>query len=127
LAVVADTGFIARGGWNLPKDFGPCPIRPGWDGQADAPSRDAGKTLDGVHFFAGILGSGVAHNIFLDGNTFRQSHRVDREPWVGDALAGIGITLGRWQVTYAHVFRSKEFSTQTDRQVFGSLSFSFTY
>lgn len=33
-----------------------------------------------AYVFAGAEGRGVASNIFLDGNTFEDSHTVDREP-----------------------------------------------
>lgn len=130
LALFADTGLIVRGGWNLPRDFGHHPIRYGFDSQgamADAAPRPAEKDRGGVHVFAGLVGSYVARNIFLDGNTFRESHRVNRKPWVGDALIGFGMHYGRWKLTYTHIFRSEEFDTQDNREVYGSLSVSFAF
>ena len=69
----------------------------------------------------------MLRNIFLDGNTFRDSHRVDKKPVVGDFMAGVNLSTANAQLSFAYVFRSKEYETQTKAQEFGSINFSFSY
>ncbi len=35
-----------------------------------------------------LRGNVVGRNLFLDGNTFTDSHRVDKEPFVGQLIVG---------------------------------------
>lgn len=79
------------------------------------------------HLFGGIETRGVARNIFLDGNTFTDSYRVDKFPFVADASAGIAFTYGRARLSYALVYRTKEFVKQDNGDVFGTVSLGFRY
>ncbi|HGS8179413.1 lipid A deacylase LpxR family protein [Pseudomonas aeruginosa] len=75
-------------------------------------------------FFANLEGRLMAHNMLLDGNTFRNSHSVNREKWVGDAQLGLALMWDRWQLSIANVWRSREFETQDKHDQFGSISLS---
>jgi lipid A 3-O-deacylase len=66
------------------------------------------------YVFFGAEGQGVLCNIFLDGNTFRNSHSVDKKPFVGDIQGGIAVVMGRARLAYTHILRTKEFNTQDD-------------
>lgn len=126
----ANAGVEARLGWNLPTDFGTSLIRPG--GEANAPStgsdaRLAKSTAFSIHGYAAVTGRLVGRDIFLDGNTFSDSHDVDKKLVVGDLLAGIAVTWHRWKLSYAQVFRTKEFDGQPDNHEFGSISLSYTF
>lgn len=79
------------------------------------------------YLFAGIEGRAMARNIFLDGNTFENSHSVDKFPLVGDANAGIAFTFGRTRLSYTLVYRSKEFEGQDRGDLFGALSLSYKF
>lgn len=79
------------------------------------------------YLFAGLEGRAVARNIFLDGNTFRDSHNVDKFPLVGDANAGIAFTFGRTRLSYTLVYRSKEFEGQAHSDLFGAMSLSYRF
>lgn len=74
--------------------------------------------------FAGLDGRAVARDIFLDGNTFKESHSVDKKYFVGDASAGIAFTYDQYRLSYSINARSKEFNGQEDPSVFGSLTLS---
>lgn len=78
----------------------------------------------GWFVFANLEGRYMAHNMLLDGNTFRDSHSVDREELVGDAQLGLALTWDQWQVSFASVWRTKEFRGQDRHDQFGSLSLS---
>ncbi|MFQ3786751.1 lipid A deacylase LpxR family protein [Halomonas sp. A29] len=81
----------------------------------------------GWHVFAALQGRYVAHNLLLDGNTVRDSHSVDRRELVGDAVLGLALTWEKWQVSVAHVWRSKEFEEQESSTVHGALSMSYRF
>jgi len=121
--IYASTGMQARFGWNLPRDFGTNLIRPGGDCNVDF--RRSGRF--GVHLFAAVDGKALLRNVFLDGNTFQDSHRVDKRPFTVDILLGIGMRIGRFNFSYAYVLWTKKFKTETREQVFASLRLSYSY
>lgn len=119
----AAAGGTFRLGFDLPEDYGPPRIRPGLTGSSYfVPGGAAGWYL-----FAGVEGRYVARNIFLDGNTFRDSASVDKLPVVGDVQAGLAVTVGDVRIAYTHVLRSREFRQQNDPDSFGSLSLSMRF
>ena len=69
----------------------------------------------------------VAHDIFLDGNNFSTSHSVHKKRGVAEGALGISFIYGGLKLSYAHIFRSKEFSQQESAHSYGSLAFSYTY
>lgn len=74
--------------------------------------------------FAGADGRAVARNIFLDGNTFSNSHSVDKKHFVGDLTGGLAFTLGDYRLAYSLNYRTEEFKNQNDDSIFGSLTLS---
>jgi len=73
----AASGVMFRFGTHLNNDLSPPNIRPGFPGLSlFKPNRQSSWYL-----FAGIEGRAVARNIFLDGNTFKDSHSVDKKIW----------------------------------------------
>lgn len=124
----ANAGATARLGLNLPSDFGTQIIRAG--GAVNSPLDDADPRVGArrswsFYLFGGVDGRAVARDIFLDGNTFRDSPSVDKEPFVADVSYGVGIVAGRWQVTYTRVIRTREFEAQTESSYdFGSVTIS---
>jgi len=132
VATYLNAGAEVRVGWNLPQDFGTSALRSGGDnsapglgdGRYQRGSRDNNL---GVHAFASMDGRWVLRDIFLDGNTFRSSHSVDKEPLVGEAAVGVAALYKGWKLSFARVHRSKEFKGQPDGHSFGSLSLSYSY
>lgn len=74
------------------------------------------------YLFASVEGYYMAHNLTLDGNTFKSSHSVDRREWVGDLIGGVALAWDAWQLTYTAVSRSREFHGQDNRDVFGAIT-----
>ena len=64
----------------------------------------------------------VAQDVTLDGNSFRDSHRVDKRKLVGDLGYGLVVMRGNWKVAFARYHRTREFSGQSERPVFGSVT-----
>lgn len=72
--------------------------------------------------FSGLEARVVAHDIFLDGNTFAKSHSIEKKNFVADATAGAAITYNNTRISYTLVYRTKEFELQDQPEVFGALS-----
>ncbi|HEY0946027.1 MAG TPA: lipid A deacylase LpxR family protein [Opitutaceae bacterium] len=127
----ANAGATLRLGLNLPSDFGISLIRGASLPNAPLDDRDprvAARRSASFFVFAGVDGRAVARDIFLDGNTWRDSPSVDKESFVGDAFYGVGIFFGRrWQLTYTEVVRSREFEGQDEENYFGSITLSRTF
>lgn len=114
-------GITARLGKNITEDFGPPRIRPSLPGSGWF---QVEKSFS-FFFFAGLEGRAVLQNLFLDGNSFTDSHSVDRKIFVGDLQAGLVLQFNRFQVSYTQIYRSREFKGQEKEDIFGSLSLSF--
>lgn len=123
-----NAGLEMRIGTFIPDDFGTSAIRPASDSNAPLPI-NASRRLSGggIHAFVAVDGRAVARNIFLDGNTFSDSHSVAKEYLVGDVSAGIAWQWTGGKITYAQYWRSKEFRQQKDAQSFGSITLSLEY
>ncbi|KJS43624.1 MAG: membrane protein, partial [Rhodospirillaceae bacterium BRH_c57] len=119
----AAVGGTFRIGLDLPEDYGPPRIRPGLTGS----TYFAPEGPRGWYLFAGVEGRAVARNIFLDGNTFRDSMSVSKLPFVGDIQAGVAVTVGDVRVAYTQVIRSREYREQPDPDTFGSVSVSVRF
>ncbi|MCW9033272.1 MAG: lipid A deacylase LpxR family protein [Rhodospirillales bacterium] len=116
-------GGVFRLGKNLNLDYGPPRIRPSLPGSGLV--RRKGEY--GWYLFAGFDGRAVARNIFLDGNTFAESHHVKRRPLVGDLQGGFAITLDRLRLSATYVLRTKEFERQNGADRFGALSMTVIF
>lgn len=120
LATYLNLGATVRFGKGLSRDYGPPRIRPSLPGSGFFIPHDG----VGWYLYAGADGRAIAHNIFLDGNTFRDSHSVDRKLWVGDMQTGLVLTFSTVQIAYTHVYRTREFEGQTAGDNFGAVSIS---
>ncbi|EHL98660.1 hypothetical protein HMPREF9946_03514 [Acetobacteraceae bacterium AT-5844] len=119
----AGVGGMLRIGQGLSADFGPPRIRPALSGSSWIEPSDE----FGWYVFAGVDGRAVAHDIFLDGNTWRDSRSVDKRPLVGDFQAGVAVVWRGVRFSLTQVWRSEEFYGQNGEQKFGSLSVSFRF
>lgn len=124
----ANAGGTVRLGINLPSDFGVTLIRPA--GTVPAPIDDTDPRVSpnrdfSFFVFGSVDGRAVARDIFLDGNTWEDSRSVDKENFVADLSYGFGLIAGKWQLTFAQTYRTKEFKTQKEfYNEFGSVSLS---
>ena len=125
------SGAEFRFGWNIPTDFGSALIRPAGNTNAPTDATDPryqqGKNALSFYVFAATNGRWVLRDIFLDGNTFSDSHSVDKKSLVGEFVLGSSFVIKNIKLSYAQVFRSKEYKGQSNGQSFGSISLSYTY
>ncbi|GAB2794906.1 lipid A deacylase LpxR family protein [Halomonas shantousis] len=120
LYTYASSGLGLRFGQGLDRSFGIPAVAPAHGGRTYF---QAGQGF-GWYAFANLEGRYMAHNLLLDGNTFEDSHSVDRREWVGDAQVGVALTWDQWQLAYTTVWRTHEFETQREHDQFGSLTLS---
>lgn len=120
-------GAMVRIGKNLRADYGPARIRPALSGT----DYFDGGALDGklgYYIFAGVQGRAVGRNIFLDGNSFRQSPSVDKKSFVGDIQAGVSLFWSDdLRLNFSAVRRSREFEGQAAPDLIGTASLAFSW
>ncbi|NKB59848.1 MAG: DUF2219 family protein [Alphaproteobacteria bacterium] len=117
---LANVGATFRIGQFLDFDYGPPHIRPSLSGLEAV---KGGKEF-GWYLFAGGEGRAVLHNIFLDGNTFTDSHSVSKNPFVGSIQAGAVFSYAGYRVAFTHVYLTKEFGQQRRADRYGTISLS---
>ena len=119
----AGFGGMVRLGHGLERDYGPPRVRPSLPvSQFYDPEGSASW-----YFFTGIDLQFIAHNLFLDGNNFRNSHSVDRRYFVADVQSGFVWNTSRFRLAYSLVYRTREFKNQDERDLFASMSISVHY
>lgn len=117
----ASGGVTFRLGEHLKRDLTPPSIPPGFPGMAYFRPQPAPSW----YLFLGFESRLVARDIFLDGNTFRTSHSVDRELLVGDMQYGLVYIFDDIRLSYSHMLRTMEFSTQEVNTHYGAFNISF--
>ena len=123
IEVSGRVGSEFRAGYRIPRDYGSSLIGsagniPGvWDERPASWLRSLGG-----HVFATVYGTGVAHNVMIDGTVFHDSPGIGREPWVGTVTAGFALTASRFRLAYQTVVTTEEFEGQDGSQRYGSLS-----
>ncbi len=118
--VTAGAGATVRAGWNIsgfPQTLIPTTAEP------LATERATWE----FYLFAGAEGRAVAHNVFLDGTVFSDSHSVDKEDFVYDLTGGFSLRYKNWRFQYTYARRSEEFyprrGSSDGLHDYGSLSF----
>jgi lipid A 3-O-deacylase len=119
----AATGVMFRLGDNLRRDLNPPNIRPGFPGVPYY------QSLPGVDWygFAGYELRWVGRDIFLDGNSLADSHRVDKEWLVGDTQYGIVFVHRQIRLAISNMVRSREFVTQRQGSSYTAINLSWRY
>jgi hypothetical protein len=126
---------VLRAGWNLPDDFGPGRLTHlgSFAGQVQRSGRLPGAGAGGAWSFYGfgrVGGKLVEHNLLIEGNTWRDSHHVDVEPWVGELELGLVLAY-HWkswsaEVGYSQTFLTQEFGGQDGNHAYGAWTAALT-
>ena len=108
-----ETGGIVRFGQNLGADYGPDRIRPNLSGTGWF-DRDQLNGNLGWYLYLGTQGRVIAHNIFLDGNSYASSPSVEKKLLVADFVGGASVFWSSAiRVDFSVTQRTKEFYGQT--------------
>lgn len=114
----AQAGIQFRIGESLERDWGTVRVRPGNAGPG-------ARSIEGApswQVWAGAQARASAVNMFLEGNTVKQSLGVDKYPLVYDVEAGASVRLWGVIASFTYVVRSEEFRGQDGAQNFGVIS-----
>ncbi|HUS51329.1 MAG TPA: lipid A deacylase LpxR family protein [Candidatus Paceibacterota bacterium] len=109
----ANVGGTIRAGYNLPDDFSFYKIEPH--------TREFDNSVFSICVFLGAEERFVLRNIFLDGNTFRDSYSVEKENFVSDFMLGIEICYENDSIVIADNYRTREFEDQDEDDRFSTI------
>lgn len=123
LHTYASGGAQVRWGWRLPDDFGNFLTRPG--GFRNLGFRGKGKWS--LYLYGGVIGRAVLRNIFLDGNSILESHRVKKHPLTADIFLGLSARIRKIHVFLEYEFWTKRFKTESRNHILGSLSLIYSF
>lgn len=116
-----EIGTLFRAGYNLPAEYVISPM----ESFSTHPSYNPPKWS--FYTFAGADGRVVGRNIFLDGNTFEDSHSVDKEIFVADLRAGAAVRYGPVELVGSAVHRTREFELQRKDENFLSITIQYHF
>ncbi|MEN8147923.1 MAG: lipid A deacylase LpxR family protein [Campylobacterota bacterium] len=129
IAVKANTGILLRMGWNVPEDFGSSSIDEA--GENGIPVRR--KCLFTVskpwslNFSLASGGTFVARDIFLDGNTFSESHSVEKNYFKGYGSFGLSGRYKNFSLDYIQTYHSTQFNSKKGIHSIGSVVLSYIF
>ena len=117
-------GAMTRLGYSLPNDLGP--TRPSMlSGERFITKDEKNENKFYFYTFAGARIIGVGRNIFLDGNTFKSSHRVKKKPVVVENEMGVSANYKKMNFTWRFVTLTPEFEERSEYHNFASISISY--
>lgn len=122
LYIYAGAGAQARAGYALSDDFGPNTITPLGVDSFVTKQRAPWE----AYAFLSADARWMVRNLFLDGNTFRSSPRIDKKPFVYDVDFGFLIRVGDFKLLWRQVVRSPEFETVLGAHKFASVCLTYT-
>ncbi len=126
ISIKATAGVSARIGWNIPKDYGVSSIDIG--GEDGLPVYV--KMLNSHWSFSfnfSAAGSAVARDIFLDGNTFTDSHSVDKKPFVAYYSFGLTARYKSFAVDFIETKNTKKFEEEKQGHGVGTIVVSWLF
>lgn len=124
----ADIGFVSRLGFNLPIAFSDPRLGPTSYSHNIFDTNETDSEVWSVYGMFGARGSGILHDISLDGPLFRDFEMgISKKGFVGEAYLGGAVRFKKWELSYMHTFRSKEFEEQPNGAQFGSIALRIRY
>lgn len=123
LRTSVSAGATVRAGLGLDQAFAPPRLRPAIGVSSLYRPRQGAA----AYVFAGVGAYGVARDIFLDGNTFRDSRSVEKYAAVADMQAGAEVHAGKYRAAFTYVVRTEQFQGQAGPQQFGAISLTRTF
>jgi lipid A 3-O-deacylase len=85
------------------------------------------NSQDGWYLFANISAFYVGNDIFIDGNTFNDSHSVDLIHGQYAFSTGLMVNISNWSFLYSLLRISDEYETQSEPSRYGSLTVTYNY
>ncbi|TEW54862.1 lipid A deacylase LpxR family protein [Psychromonas sp. RZ22] len=82
---------------------------------------------NGWYVFVNASASYVLNDIFMDGNTFSDSHSVDLIHWQAAASIGAQLNLYDWNFIYTLIYSTDQYKSQTEDTRFGTISITYHF
>ncbi len=129
IAIKANTGVLLRMGWNVPEDFGSSSIDEGGENGIPVRRKCLYTVVKPWSFNLYLSGGGtfVARDIFLDGNTFSDSHSVDKNYLKAYGSFGFSGRYKNFSLDYIKTYHSKQFKNNDDVHSIGSIILSYVF
>ncbi|WP_413231571.1 lipid A deacylase LpxR family protein [Microbulbifer elongatus] len=119
----AALGLGVRVGKNLYTSAGVSALQPA----TVAPDFGATSAAGSWFLFSDWQTRFVSRDIFLDGNSSKPSHSVEKEPRVNEWRFGGAFAVGRYQLSVYHARRSQEFVGQYENATFSGIGLSVSF
>ncbi len=87
----------------------------------------AHHSSDGWYLFTNMSAFYVLNDIFIDGNSFQESHSVDLIHQQYGASIGAMANIAQWNIVYTLLQFSDQYHGQNQRSRFGSLTFTYHF
>lgn len=129
ISIKATAGVSARIGWNIPKDYGVSSIDIGGEDGISIYDEHA-KMFNSPWSFSlnfSAAGSAVVRDIFLDGNTFTDSHSVDKKPFVAYYSFGLTARYKSFAVDFIETKNTKKFKGEKQGHGVGTIVVSWLF
>ena len=131
-SIKASGGALYRIGFNIPKDFGMNSMNEGSFSSLPTESKAIVNDPSKWSIFFNIsAGSNlVVRDIFLDGNTFKDSHSVDKNNFNAYVSVGGSARYKNFSVDYQHSYYTKEYEQRGLHKTYkgyGSLIFTYNF
>jgi len=129
IAINVTGGINWRFGWNIPKDFGVSSVDIGADPGIPVYGEyeNMKKKTWSFSFNLMAAGSGVARDIFLDGNTFSDSHSVEKENFVYYYGFGFTVRYENFVFDFIEINNSKRFKIEEHGHGVGTMVVSWLF
>lgn len=131
-SIKASAGALYRVGYNIPKDFGINSMNEGSFSSLPTHSKaivnDPSKWSLYLNLAAGS--NIIVRDIFLDGNTFKSSHSVEKNNFTAYASLGVTARYKSFSIDYLHNYYTKEYELRGKYKPYrgyGSLIFTYSF
>lgn len=121
------TSALFRWGKNTPKDYGAFTIDNTNYSKIPLKEREIKEKKYRYYINIGLKVNLIARDIFLDGNSFKESSSVDKNTLTANFIYGFSFAYKRLSIDYIRQHSTKEFKTQERAYSYGSLLFSYAY
>ena len=117
----AGSGIGIRWGQQLRQNFSSASVFP------NAKFNNISMSPHGWYLFANTSTHYVLNDIFIDGNTFSDSHSAELTHFQLSMSIGVMVNFYNWNLAYSMLYQSDEFEDQKNATKYGSVSLGYSF
>jgi len=121
------TSALFRWGKNVPKDYGSSFIDNTNYSKIPLVKKEKEQKKWRYYLNLGLKANLIARDIFLDGNSFKDSNSVTKNNFTVDIIYGLSFAYKKFEIDYIRKHSTKEFKEQKDYYSYGSLLLSYNF